>query len=152
MSGTSDDKKFKDITLWEYLDRARAQNPNVKIFVDYLQKCIKTYPDDATSTAMDGISTEQFYTVLMPNNTAMQSAISAKVIPPLDSVGSAFPQAFAKAAFFVNSHIIQGRVFVDDNKKFLYPANANSLNRALAPVLAKVNNERLGPHKPEFTY
>ncbi len=144
VSGTSDDKKFKDITLWEYLDRARAQNPNVKIFVDYLQKCIKTYPDDATSTAMDGISTEQFYTVLMPNNTAMQSAISAKVIPPLDSVGSAFPQAFAKAAFFVNSHIIQGRVFVDDNKKFLYPANANSLNRALVPVLAKVNNERLG--------
>lgn len=144
VTGASDDKKFKDLTLWEYLDRARTQNPNVKLFVDYLQKCIKTYPDDATSTALDGISTEQFYTVLMPNNTAMQSAISAKVIPPIDSVGSAYPQAFARAAFFINSHIIQGRVFVDDNKRYLYPANANSLNKALIPVQAKVNNERLG--------
>ena len=144
VTGSTDDRKFRDLTLWEYLDRARSQNPNVKLFVDFLQKCIKTYPDDATSTALDGISTEQFYTILMPNNTAMQSAISAKVIPPIDSVGSAFPQAFARAAFFINSHIIQGRVFVDDNKTFLYPANANSINKALVPVLAKVNNERLG--------
>lgn len=143
-SGASDDKKFKDLSLWEYLDRARTQNPNVKLFVDYLQRCIKTYPDDAASTALDGISTEQFYTVLMPNNSAMQSAISAKLIPPIDSIASAYPQAFARAAFFINSHIIQGRVFVDDNKKYLYPANANSLNKALVPVQAKVNNERLG--------
>ncbi|MFM2293417.1 MAG: hypothetical protein RIS29_3230 [Bacteroidota bacterium] len=144
VTGTSDDKKFKELSLWEYLDRARTQNPNVKLFVDYLQKCIKTYPDDATSTALDGISAEQFYTVLMPNNTAMQAALSAKVIPPIDSVGSAFPTAFARAAFFINSHIIQGRVLVDDNKSYLYPANATSLNKALVPVVAKVNNERLG--------
>lgn len=144
VSGATDDKKFKDLTLWEYLDRARSQNPNVKLFVDYLQKCVKTYPDDAASTALDGINTEQFYTVLMPNNTAMQSAISAKVIPPIDSVGSAFPEAYKRAAFFINSHIIQGRVFVDDNKTFLYPANANSLNKALVPVMAKVNSEKLG--------
>ena len=144
VTGASDDSKFKDLTLWEYLNRARAQNPNVKLFVDYLQRCIKTYPDDATSTALDGISTEQFYTVLMPNNTAMQSAITAKVIPPIDSTSSAYPQAFARAAFFINSHIIQGRVFVDDNKRFLYPANANSLNKALVPLMAKVNDERLG--------
>lgn len=143
-TGATDDRKFRDLTLWEYLDRARSQNPNVKLFVDYLQRCIKTLPDDATSTALDGISTEQFYTVLMPNNTAMQSALSAKVIPPIDSIGSANPQAFARAAFFINSHIIQGRVFVDDNKKFLYPANANSLNKALVPVMAKINNEKLG--------
>ncbi len=143
-TGSTEDRKFRDLTLWDYLDRARTQNPNVKLFVDYLQRCIKTYPDDATSTALDGISTEQFYTVLMPNNTAMQSALTAKVIPPIDSISSAFPLAFARAAFFINSHIIQGRVFVDDNKTFLYPANASSLNKALVPVQAKVNNERLG--------
>jgi hypothetical protein len=74
----------------------------------------------------------------------MQSAITAKVIPPIDSISSAYPQAFARAAFFINSHIIQGRVFVDDNKRFLYPANANSLNKALVPLMAKVNDERLG--------
>lgn len=144
VTGSTDDRKFRDLTLWEYLDRARSQNPNVKLFVDYLQRCIKTYPDDATSTALDGISTEQFYTVLMPNNTAMQAALTAKVIPPIDSINSAYPQAFARAAFFINSHILQGRVFVDDNKTFLYPANANSLNKALVPVMAKVNSEKLG--------
>lgn len=144
VTGTSDDKKFKDLSLWEYLDRARTQNSNVKLFVDYLQKCIKTYPDDATSTTLDGISAEQFYTVLMPNNTAIQSAITAKVLPPIDSVSSAYPLALAKAAFFINSHIIQGRVFVDDNKTYLYPVNSTSLNKALVPVMAKVNSERLG--------
>ncbi|MFT3753260.1 MAG: fasciclin domain-containing protein [Paludibacter sp.] len=144
VTGTTDDKKFRDISLWEYLDRSRTQNSNVKLFVDYLQKCIKTLPDDATSTALDGISTEQFYTVLMPNNTAMQSAITAKLLPPIDSVSSAYPVAFAKAAFFINSHILQGRVFVDDNKTYLYPANATALNRALIPVMAKVNSEKLG--------
>lgn len=144
VTGSTEDRKYRDLTLWEYLDRARTQNPNVKLFVDYLQRCIKTYPDDATSTALDGISTEQFYTVLMPNNTAMQAALTAKVIPPIDSINSAYPQAFARAAFFINSHILQGRVFVDDNKTFLYPANANSLNKALVPVMAKVNSEKLG--------
>lgn len=144
VTGTSDDKKFRDLSLWEYLDRARTQNSNVKLFVDYLQKCIKTYPDDATSTALDGISTEQFYTVLMPNNTAIQSAITAKILPPIDSVSSVYPLALARAAFFINSHIIQGRVFVDDNKTYLYPVNSTSINKALVPVLAKVNSERLG--------
>lgn len=145
VSGSSDDTKFKDLTLWQYLDRARTQNPNVKQFVDYFQKCIKTMPDDNTSTALDGISTEQFYTILMPNNTAISGAQAAKVLPPLDSVNAAYPDAFARAAFFVNSHILTGRVLVDDNiKNYLYPANTSSLNRALVPVAAKVNNERLG--------
>lgn len=145
VSGTSDDKKFRDLTLWEYLDRARTQNPNVKLFVDYLQKCIKTYPDDNTSTALDGFNSEQFYTVLMPNTSAMQAAITAKLIPPIDSVAAAYPDAFARAAFFINSHILQGKVLVDDNiKNYLYPVNANSLNKALVPVMAKVNSEKLG--------
>lgn len=143
-TGASDELKFKDVSLWQYLDRARTQNSNVKMFVDYVQKCIKTYPDDATSTALDGISTEQFYTVLMPNNTAIQSAITAKVLPPLDSVSSAFPVAFARAAYFINSHFLQGRVLMDDNKKFMYPVNTTSINRVLIPTLAKVNNEKLG--------
>jgi hypothetical protein len=144
VTGSTDDRKFRDLTLWEYLDRARTQNPNVKLFVDYLQRCIKTMPDDPASTALDGINPEQFYTVLMPNNTAMTAALSAKVIPPIDSINSAYPLAFARAAFFINSHIIQGRVFVDDNKTYIFPVNSNSPNKALSPVLAKVNNERLG--------
>jgi hypothetical protein len=140
VSGASDDKKFRDLTLWDYLNRARTQSPNVKLFVDYLEKCIKTYPDDPTNSALDNINSEQFYTVLMPNATAMQSAINAGVLPQLADVTASNPDAFAKAAFFINSHIIQGRVFVDDNiKGYLYPANEMELNKALVPVLAKVN-------------
>ena len=145
VSGGSDDIKFKDLSLWDYLNRARTQNPNVKLFVDYLQKCIKTYPDDATNTALDNISSEQFYTILMPNTVAMQSAINAGLLPPLDQVVAGNPQAFAKAAFFINSHILQGRVLVDDNiSDYLYPANPMDLNKALVPVMAKVNSESLG--------
>jgi hypothetical protein len=145
VTGASDDNKYKDLTLWQYIDRARTQNPNVKQFVDYFQKCIKTMPDDNTSTALDGFNSEQFYTILMPNNTAMSAALAAKVIPPLDSVNAAYPDAFARAAFFINSHVLSGRVLMDDNiKTYLYPANTSSLNRALVPVMAKVNSERLG--------
>lgn len=144
VSGASDELKFRDVTLWEYLDRARTQNSNVKLFVDYVQRCIKTYPDDAVNTSLDGINSEQFYTVLMPNNTAIQAAITAKVLPPIDSVSSSFPLAFAKAAFFINSHFLQGRVLVDDNKKYMYPVNTTSINKVLIPTLAKVNNEKLG--------
>ena len=145
VSGVSDDAKFKDLTLWEYLNRARTQNTNVKTFVDYVEKCIKTYPDDPTNTALNGITEGQFYTVLMPNTAAMQSAISAGILPPIDQVVAGNPDAFAKAAFFINSHILQGRVLVDDNiPDYLYPANGMQLNDALVPVLAKVNNDNLG--------
>jgi len=145
VTGGSDQQDFQDLTLWQYLDRARTQNPNVKTFVDYLQRCIKTYPDDNTSYALDNISAEQFYTVLMPNTAAMQAAINAGVLPQLADVTPDNPDAFAKAVFFINSHIIQGRVFVDDNiPNYLYPANAMSLNSALIPVMAKANSEELG--------
>ena len=145
VSGASDDVQFRDLTLWEYLDRARAQNPNVKSFVDYFQQCIKTYPDEPLNPALDNIATEQFYTILMPNTAAMQSAVNAGILPPLAQVNPGNPEAFAKAAFFINSHILQGRVFVDDNiQGYLYPANPRELNKALVPVLAKVNSESLG--------
>ena len=140
MTGSSDVNKYKDLSLWEYLDRARKQNPNVSLFVDYLQKSVKKYPDDNANTELENLSTEQFYTVLMPNKAAMNEAINAGVLPPLANVNSEHPDDFAKAASFVYSHIIQGRVFVDDNiKGYLYPANEMSLNKALVPVVAKIN-------------
>ncbi|NLT04385.1 MAG: hypothetical protein GXY09_11050 [Bacteroidales bacterium] len=140
VTGASEDKQYRDLTLWEYLDRARTQNPNVALFVDYLQKAVKKYPDDNADFTLENLSAEQFYTVLMPNKTAMQSAINAGLLPPLENVNSDHPDDFAKAAFFVYSHIIQGRVFVDDNiKGYLYPVNEMSPNRALVPVVAKVN-------------
>ena len=145
ITGGSDQADFQDLTLWQYLDRARTQNPNVKMFVDYLQQCIKTYPTDNTSTALDNISPDQFYTVLMPNSAAMQTAINTGVLPQLADVTPTNPDAFAKAVFFINSHIIQGRVFMDDNiPNYLYPANSMDLNSALVPVLAKANSETLG--------
>jgi len=145
VTGGSDQLDFQDLSLWQYLDRARTENPNVKMFVDYLQRCIKTYPDDNTSNALDNISAEQFYTVLMPNTAAMQSAINAGILPQIADVTPDNPEAFAKAVFFINSHIIQGQVFMDDNiPNYLYPTNAMSLNSALVPVMAKANSETLG--------
>jgi len=137
----ADDGAFKENTLWYYLNKARTENPQVKLFVDYIEKCLKaaTDADDLT-----GIKAEQFYTVLCPNTAAMQLAINSGVLPPMDSLDIGV-EYLAQATRFVNSHILQGRVFVDDNKKgFLYPANEMEPNRALIPVLAKVTNEALG--------
>ena len=145
VTGSSDELKFRELTLWDYLNRTREQNPNVKTFVDYFQACIKTDPADNNNKALDGINTEQFYTILMPNTAAMNAAVTAGVLPPLADVVASNPEAFAKAAFFINSHIIQGRVFVDDNiRGYIYPVNPMSINEALVSVQAKVNNEALG--------
>ena len=96
------------------------------------------------NTCTDQIGNTSLALFGVPNTPSRFTGNCSGVTSGVVVLHAANMAAMAKAAFFVNSHIIQGRVFVDDNKKFLYPANANSLNRALVPVLAKVNNERLG--------
>jgi hypothetical protein len=134
-----DDTQWQDITLWKYLDRARKENPNVSLFVDYLERCLKN-PD---TDDLDGIKPENYYTVLMPNNSAMQQAITRGYIQALASVTAENKEAFAQATKFVNAHILQGQVLVDDGNLYIYPVNPMEPNRVLLPTLLKITNEAL---------
>jgi hypothetical protein len=136
----ADDDRWKDLTLWKYLDRARRENPNVSQFVDYVERCLKS----ADTDDLEGIKPENYYTVLMPNNSAMQQAVSRGYISPLASVTTDDKEAFAQATKFVNAHFLQGQVFVDDGFTYLYPVNPVEPNRVIIPTLLKITNDALG--------
>jgi uncharacterized surface protein with fasciclin (FAS1) repeats len=135
----ADDVRWKDISLWKYLDRARRENPNVSLFVDYVERCLKN-PD---ADDLDGIKPENYYTVLMPNNSAMQQAVTRGYLQALANVTADNKEAFAQATKFLNAHILSGRVLVDDGNTYIYPVNPMEANRILAPTLLKISNEAL---------
>ncbi|MDR2474503.1 MAG: fasciclin domain-containing protein [Bacteroidales bacterium] len=134
------DARFQDLTLWQYLDRARRENPNVSQFVDYVERCLK----NADTDELAGIKPENYYTVLMPNNSAMQQARNRGYIKELAAVTTTDIEAMAQATQFVNAHILQGRVLVDDGLSYLYPYNPMEPSRYLASTLLKITNEELG--------
>jgi uncharacterized surface protein with fasciclin (FAS1) repeats len=134
---------YIDLPLWTYLDRARSQNSNVKDFVDYLEVCLK----GIDSGELDGIKTANFYTVLMPNNTAMNLARSSGYLPTLAEISGSDTDASEKRAIatqFINAHILQGTVFADDGLQYIYPVNPMSPNEAIAPTLLKITDDKLG--------
>jgi hypothetical protein len=133
------DDRWQDLTLWKYLARAKSENPNVSLFVDYVEKCLK----NADTDELDGIKPENYYTVLMPNNSAIQQAISRGYLKPIGQVSADDIEALAQATKFVNAHFLQSRVLVDDGATYLYPVNPMEPNRALMPTLLKINNESL---------
>lgn len=133
--------RWKELTLWQYLLRAKEQNPSgVSMFVNYVQACLKN-PD---TDDLDGIKVENFYTVLMVNNSAMNQAVTRGFLPTLDVITGGDLIARAKATQFLNAHILQGYVLPDDGFTFIYPVNPMSPNRVLAPTTLKITDERLG--------
>jgi hypothetical protein len=135
-----DDARWIEKTLWQYLNTAKTENPNVSMFVDYVQTCLKNPLNDELS----GIKPENFYTVLMPNNEAMQAAVDGGFIDALANVNTTDVEAMAKATKFVNAHFLTGQVLVDDGHNYLYPVNPMEPNRALVPTLLRITNEGLG--------
>ncbi|GAB6010958.1 fasciclin domain-containing protein [Viscerimonas tarda] len=131
--------KYKDLPLWQYLVRARTENPNVSDFVNYVEKCLKKIDSDE----LDGVKSELFYTALMPANSAMANARSTGHLPALDRVSGDYPDDLAKATMFINAHFLQGTVFADDGLEYLYPVNPMSVNEALSSTLLKITNDKL---------
>jgi hypothetical protein len=133
------DDRWKETTLWQYLAKAKREHPNVSMFVDYVERCLKN-PD---TDEMDGIKAENYYTVLMVNNTAMNQALSRGYIKPLATLGDDLND-LAQATQFISAHFLQGTVLADDGLTYLYPVNPMSPNRILLPTILKITDEALG--------
>jgi uncharacterized surface protein with fasciclin (FAS1) repeats len=135
------DTAYMDHSLWYYLDQARTENPNVKLFVDLVEKVMKT---STTSDALLGIKTSNFYTVLMPTNTAMSKALSAGLYPAnIDN--EADPAGSDKALRFLQGHFLVGQVFADDNLPIIYPFSPMSDNPTskVCPTLLAISSDKL---------
>jgi len=136
------DSQYTDRSLWYYIQLAKKENSEVSKFVDLVQKVMKT---TSTSDELLGVKAANFYTILMPNNTAMATALSqglypASIDPDNDAKGA------DKALRFVLSHFIIGRVFPDDNLPIIYPYSPLSEDpaRQICPTMLSITNESMG--------
>ena len=136
----SADDRWVETSLWQYLAKAKSENPNVSMFVDYVQACLKK-PD---TDELDGIKAENYYTVLLVNNTAMNQAVSRGFLKPLAEVNADNPENLKQATQFVNAHFLQGAILPDDGLSYIYPVNPMSPARTILPTLLKITDEGLG--------
>lgn len=136
--------RFEELSLWQYLARARTQNPNVSTFVNYVERCLKN-PD---TDELDGVKADNYHTVLMVNNTAMNNAITRGYLKPLASLFDANGvvtdiEGVAQATAFINSHFLQGVVLPDDGLPHIYPVNPMSIDKTQTSTLYRINDEEL---------
>lgn len=131
--------RFEELTMWQYLSRAKQQNPNVSMFVDYVELCLKN-PD---TDELDGIKADNYHTVLMVNNTAMNQAITRGYIKPVASLSSADIEGMAQATAFTNAHFLQGTVLPDDGLPYIYPVNPLSIDKTQISTMYRITDEEL---------
>ncbi len=134
---------WENNTLWYYINQTGQENTNVSQFVTCVQYALKATDSDA----LLGISEDNFYTIIMPNNNAITRAVANKDLPNVDSLknGLLSAERVELAIQFTKSHFIQGRLFPDDRLDYLYPYNANYPNPAKAEhlysTMYRVNDE-----------
>ncbi|VBB48009.1 conserved exported hypothetical protein [uncultured Paludibacter sp.] len=126
-------------TLWHYIQQTAQENSNVSMFADYVQYALKTTSTDA----LLGISEDNFYTIVMPNNNAIIRAQAAKDLPSLDSLklGTLSQERVDMCVKFVQTHFLQGYAFPDDRLPYMYPYNINSPNKNIVSTMYRITNE-----------
>lgn len=128
-------------TMWYYLSQTALENTNVSQFVEYIQYAVKS----PTSDELSGISENNFYTIIMPNNNAITRARANLDLPNLDSLKNGLlpVERIELAANFVRAHFLEGSAMPDDRLPYLYPYNPNSPNLKIVSTAYRINNEAL---------
>lgn len=133
------DSMFSDRPLWYYIQLAGKENADVSKFVDLVKKVMKNSADELL-----GVKASNFYTILMPNNAAMDAAKAAGLYPTTIDPESD-PKGTDKALRFCQSHFLVGKVFPDDNLPIIYPFSplSDDPKQQICPTLLTITNERL---------
>ena len=141
LDSRDDDSAYTDRTMWYYLDLARTENPDVSLFVDYVEAFMKNADNTIT-----GMKSSNFYTVLMPNNTAMKKAQAAGLLPGTAVMDEQDQSGTNKALRFLQGHFLQGRIICDDNLPIIYPVEATSddYTSYILPTMLTITDEKLG--------
>lgn len=128
-------------TLWYFIQQTGLENTNVSQFVEYVRLAVKS----PTTDELSGISENNFYTIVMPNNNAITRARTNGDLPSLDSLrnGLLSAERIELAARFVRTHFLEGVAMPDDRLPYLFPYNVNSPNRNIVSTVQRVNNDRL---------
>lgn len=129
-------------TLWYYIRQTGTENTNVSQFADYVQYALKS----TTTDELLGISEDNFYTIVMPNNNALTRARLVGDLPNLDSLknGLLSTGRIEMCIDFLKSHFLQGYELPDDRQLFLYPYNINSPYTNIVSTMYRINKESKG--------
>jgi len=135
------DSVFADRSLWYYIQLAKKENAEVSAFVDLVNAVMKSKTNDD----LLGVKAANYYTILMPNNTAMTAAKAAGLYPAIIDPESD-PKGTDKALRFCQSHFLVGRVFPDDNLPIIYPFSplSDDPKQQICPTLLTITSDRLG--------
>lgn len=122
---------WQEQPMLTYIQKASAKNSNVSIFSDYMTELFTQ-----TSLAFT-LSTSSSYTILMPNNEAMQAAIAAKVLPTIAETKKSIND-LQKAINFIKYHIIPSKVYVNDGYNRVLLSSGATQAYDVASTLHKV--------------
>ncbi|TYP98378.1 uncharacterized protein DUF4993 [Sphingobacterium allocomposti] len=107
--------EFSNETAGEAMARIAAENPNVSRFWEYVSKSPLYVANDRVITGVAGGS---LYTLLMPNNEAVQQAIDDGVLPPDPATGDIVGKFQIES--FIRYHILTNvNVAPDGNQDIL---------------------------------
>ncbi|HJD76524.1 MAG TPA: fasciclin domain-containing protein [Bacteroides reticulotermitis] len=115
---------WEDQTIYAFLTKYVTDNPDGKLFKDYLDK-LTLY--NATDQTITGISKAGFYTVLVPTKAAIEEAVASGLLPALNDV-LLTDENQSKAYIFVMTHFLSGVVIPDDGTPRIDPGNYETLS------------------------
>lgn len=115
---------WEDQTMYAFLTKYVADNPDGKLFKDYLDKLTLYSTTDQT---ISGISKAGFYTVLVPTQAAIEEAVASGLLPALADVLTTDNNQ-AKAYNFIMTHFLSGVVIPDDGTPRIDPGNYTTLS------------------------
>lgn len=109
-SNSSSAEGWMEQDMLTYLKQAGNNNPDISIYTDYMSYML----DPLQNTMFPySISPSSSYTILMPNNEAMQRAITSGDLPALEDVKKDL-EALQKAINFMRYHVLTGPLYMND--------------------------------------
>jgi uncharacterized surface protein with fasciclin (FAS1) repeats len=115
---------WEEQSMLTYIQKAASSNPDISLYNEYMTLLLSqtTYPWT--------LSTSTTYTVLMPNNTALQAAVDAGDLPSLGVINTSLTNLtnldnVLKAVNFMKYHMLAGAVLLNDGySRILLPSGA----------------------------
>jgi uncharacterized surface protein with fasciclin (FAS1) repeats len=139
----SSNEDYTDGEVTDYLTRAKVSNPDISKAADYMIFFAENEKQKYT------LSKESMWTILLPTNSAIDSAIAHGYIYPLSNIRALVSDADAslvlvgeerlnQAITFFRYHVMPGSVYVDDGYSKVLSSSGKALDFAVTTTNLKV--------------
>ncbi len=124
---------WEEQNILVYIKQAAANNPELSMYAEYMDYLMTNTYSPYT------LSKESFFTLLMPNNTALNQAIADGVLKPIADVKSTSDlSALNGAIYFFKYHIIPNAVYVNDGYSQVLLSSGKTQQDAVVSTALKI--------------